>query len=350
MAALPGRAGRRDARHRGDPCPRRAGPGRRGRRQRARRGGAAEVIVVDGGSVDATREVAGTSRRQGDRSATRPGAADERGCRAGNRRGAAVSARRHRPAAAAPPTLVATRAGDARGSGRRFQLRRGGGRRPRPAAQHGRPSALPPHWVPYGDQALFLRRRTFRALGGYPDLPVMEDWELVARLRRLGRVVVLRESVVTSSASFVDHGVLWTGAVTLAVIVGYQLGIDACRLAAWRRASPAGHDHALPAQDTRGPRRDGRREPVTAGPSLSLTRRGRPAARDGQLPCLERGQGDSDQALANLVLKVPERLSSSLTQAWPLRQELGLRPGSNLLVQKGVTVSPSSCCHATSRR
>lgn len=89
---------------------------------------------------------------------------------------------------------------------------------------------------PYGDQGLFLRRRVFRALGGYPDLPVMEDWELVRRLRRLGQVTILPEPAPSSAASFIDHGFWRASAVNVAVIVAYQLGVDASRLAEWRRS------------------------------------------------------------------------------------------------------------------
>lgn len=87
---------------------------------------------------------------------------------------------------------------------------------------------------PYGDQGLFLRARIFRALGGFPDLPVMEDWELVARLRRLGRVVVLPEAALTSAASFAEHGLLRACLLNLATIVGHQLGVDTRHLAALR--------------------------------------------------------------------------------------------------------------------
>jgi hypothetical protein len=88
---------------------------------------------------------------------------------------------------------------------------------------------------PYGDQGLFLRSRTFRALGGFPVLPVMEDWELVHRLRRLGRVAVCREPAVTSARAFRTHGLALASAVNVAVIVAYQLGADPHRLARWRR-------------------------------------------------------------------------------------------------------------------
>ena len=53
--------------------------------------------------------------------------------------------------------------------------------------------------VPYGDQAFFMRRRTFEDLGGYPDQPVMEDWELARRLGRLGALRILPQRAMTSS-------------------------------------------------------------------------------------------------------------------------------------------------------
>lgn len=61
--------------------------------------------------------------------------------------------------------------------------------------------------LPYGDQGLFLTRRTFEAVGGYADLPVMEDFDLVVRAGRYGRVVVLPEAAVTSSRRYDDRGV-----------------------------------------------------------------------------------------------------------------------------------------------
>ncbi len=56
--------------------------------------------------------------------------------------------------------------------------------------------------LPYGDQALFLRRETFRALDGFRDLPAMEDLCLVTRAKRVGRVVVAPERVQTSPRAY----------------------------------------------------------------------------------------------------------------------------------------------------
>ena len=62
----------------------------------------------------------------------------------------------------------------------------------------------------------------------------MEDWELVRRLRKLGRVVVLPEPAITSAGSWARYGFARASLLNLVAIIGYQLGIDPHRLAAWR--------------------------------------------------------------------------------------------------------------------
>lgn len=58
-----------------------------------------------------------------------------------------------------------------------------------------------------GDQALFVRRSVFESLGGFADLPLMEDIDLSARLRRLGAPACLRQTVTTSGRRWEKHGV-----------------------------------------------------------------------------------------------------------------------------------------------
>jgi rSAM/selenodomain-associated transferase 2/rSAM/selenodomain-associated transferase 1 len=87
---------------------------------------------------------------------------------------------------------------------------------------------------PYGDQGLFLSARTFRELGGYPDVPTMEDWEIVARLKRLGRVAVLDQAAVTSARAWDQRGLLRNTVSNLVVIWGYVVGVDPARLARLR--------------------------------------------------------------------------------------------------------------------
>lgn len=81
-----------------------------------------------------------------------------------------------------------------------------------------------PRPLPYGDQALFCRRQTFEALGGYTELPFMEDPDLVVRARGEGRVLVLDADAVTSARAWQGRSAL---AVTLrnwATIVRFHLG------------------------------------------------------------------------------------------------------------------------------
>src|ERR1051325_1998685 len=53
--------------------------------------------------------------------------------------------------------------------------------------------------VSTGDQGIFIRRKTFEAIGGYPEIPLMEDIVLSRAMKRIGRVACLRSCVVTSA-------------------------------------------------------------------------------------------------------------------------------------------------------
>ena len=60
--------------------------------------------------------------------------------------------------------------------------------------------------LPYGDQALFMRRDTFREIGGFPEMPIMEDYALVRRLAKLGRVRLSPLPIETSARRWQDVG------------------------------------------------------------------------------------------------------------------------------------------------
>jgi len=92
--------------------------------------------------------------------------------------------------------------------------------------------------MPYGDQAIFMRIETFRQLGGFSDLPVMEDYELVRRLRRLGSIVVSHHTVKTSARRWLHQGIWVTTLVHQLMILAYRLGFSTKRIAAWRRIDP----------------------------------------------------------------------------------------------------------------
>ncbi|MDE2271481.1 MAG: TIGR04283 family arsenosugar biosynthesis glycosyltransferase [Xanthomonadaceae bacterium] len=75
-----------------------------------------------------------------------------------------------------------------------------------------------------GDQALFMRREAFDAIGGYPVQELMEDIEISRRLRRRSRPACLRLRVRTSSRRWLRHGVLRTVALMWWLRLRYALG------------------------------------------------------------------------------------------------------------------------------
>lgn len=97
--------------------------------------------------------------------------------------------------------------------------------------------------MPYGDQAIFLRAETFHAIGGFPDIPTMEDFDLIRRLRRRGRIVIVPVPIVTSARRWENMGVLKTTLINQAMIVGYLLGAPPTCLARWYHATPSASDN-----------------------------------------------------------------------------------------------------------
>jgi len=82
----------------------------------------------------------------------------------------------------------------------------------------------------YGDRGIFVRRGAFVAIGGFRPLPFMEDYELGRRLRRHGRIRILRRPVVTSAREFRRQGPLILGAKVWACLLAYRLGVAPQRL------------------------------------------------------------------------------------------------------------------------
>jgi uncharacterized protein len=89
--------------------------------------------------------------------------------------------------------------------------------------------------MPYGDQAIFLTAATFWELGGFTQMPIMEDFELMRRLQRQGRIEILPAPVVTSARRWRKRGVWQTTFINQAIVVAYLLGVSPDRLADWYR-------------------------------------------------------------------------------------------------------------------
>ena len=89
--------------------------------------------------------------------------------------------------------------------------------------------------MPYGDQGIFVTAALFSALGGFPALPIMEDFEMVRRLKRKGRITTLPLAATTSARRWQKLGILRTTVINQVIIIGYLLGVKPQKLAHWYR-------------------------------------------------------------------------------------------------------------------
>ncbi len=190
----------------------------------------AEVIVADGGSVDGTVEIA---RRMGARViACERGRARQMNRGAREAQGDALlflhadailgaGAKEGIESALENPAVV----------GGSFRLRIRGAKASLALVAFGsnlRARALD---LPYGDQGLFLRRSVYDDLGGFPDVPFLEDVALIRMLRRKGRLVPLEVTVSTGDRHWRELGVPGTTLLDWTMVGLYFAGLPPERLA-----------------------------------------------------------------------------------------------------------------------
>ena len=188
-----------------------------------------EVIVVDGGSADHTRDIAARSGAQV--------LSAERGRARQMNRGAArasgevllfLHADTRLPGSAFSD--IAAALNDPRCLGGRFDVELEGSHRMLKlvgALINYRSRATK---VGTGDQAIFLRREIFLRMGGYPDIPLMEDIALCRALKRMGAVACLRSRVVTSARRWENDGVWRTIVWMWTLKLLYLAGVSPARL------------------------------------------------------------------------------------------------------------------------
>jgi rSAM/selenodomain-associated transferase 2 len=85
----------------------------------------------------------------------------------------------------------------------------------------------------YGDQGIFVRRSVFHQLGGFRGMPIMEDLDFLLRLRRTGRVVLIKQPVTTSARRFLENGILWQQLLNIILVISYLLGARPESLSTW---------------------------------------------------------------------------------------------------------------------
>jgi len=188
----------------------------------------ADVIVVDGGSGDATREVAA---REGARVLEAPrgrGRQLDQGARAATgewllflHADTRLETGWAAALAALPPEVV--------GGAFRFAVDS-----PRPAFRVVETVVrlrLRLFALPYGDQGLFVRREVYARIGGVPHLPLMEDVAFVARLRRAGRLAFPPVRAFTSARRWDRYGIVGTTLRNWSLLALYAAGQSPERLA-----------------------------------------------------------------------------------------------------------------------
>ena len=86
--------------------------------------------------------------------------------------------------------------------------------------------------TPYGDQVIFLRKSYFNAIGRYKDIPLMEDVDLMRRIKKKkGEIIILPQSVITSDRRWNQEGLFYTALRDTIIIFLYWCGISAEKLA-----------------------------------------------------------------------------------------------------------------------
>lgn len=88
--------------------------------------------------------------------------------------------------------------------------------------------------LPYGDQALCMRRETFAAMGKFQEQMMLEDLELVYTVRRNGgTILTLPASVISSSRRWTLHGIIGNTLRNQFVLIGHAVGVPLPKIASW---------------------------------------------------------------------------------------------------------------------
>ena len=90
--------------------------------------------------------------------------------------------------------------------------------------------------IPYGDQTVFIRKKDFLALGGFSDIPIMEDVEFMQRIKkRKGKICIIGKAVRTSPRRWEEEGVVYTTLRNWLLLSLYLCGVKPERLARFYR-------------------------------------------------------------------------------------------------------------------
>jgi rSAM/selenodomain-associated transferase 2 len=89
--------------------------------------------------------------------------------------------------------------------------------------------------LPYGDQAIFISKEQFVRLGGFPLLPIMEDYLFIKKAKSHGKIRILTEKATTSGRRWHRLGIVRTTLINQLVVLGFALRISPEKLASLYR-------------------------------------------------------------------------------------------------------------------
>ncbi|MDZ7959413.1 MAG: TIGR04283 family arsenosugar biosynthesis glycosyltransferase [Aulosira sp. DedQUE10] len=89
--------------------------------------------------------------------------------------------------------------------------------------------------MPYGDQGIFITKVVFEQIGYFPELPIMEDFELIRNLKRVGKIAIISVPVITSARRWLKKGIFKTTLINQIIIMAYLLGVSPERIRSWYR-------------------------------------------------------------------------------------------------------------------
>ena len=188
-----------------------------------------ELILVDGGSVDGTRALAACGVDRVLESARGRAVQMNAGARAASGELLwLLHADSRVPHGAAAALLTACEAGACWG---RFDVRLSGRHPLLRLVERAMNLRSCVTGIATGDQGIFVTRDAFAQIGGFPEIPLMEDIALSKRLCRLARPACLRPPLTTSSRRWESRGVLRTILLMWRLRLAYALGADPARLA-----------------------------------------------------------------------------------------------------------------------
>jgi molybdate-binding protein len=85
--------------------------------------------------------------------------------------------------------------------------------------------------LPYGDQGLFIKKDSFQKLGGFKDIPLLEDLDLVKRIKQNGALETVDDKIVTSSRRYQRKGAFTTSLTNQFILLAWKAGWSEEKLA-----------------------------------------------------------------------------------------------------------------------